>query len=211
MRRYRFGLTVTAITADQNEATDIQAAAADVLNGSPAIESVMAGLMTSEPVTPQPCRAGGEIFYTPTIPPVPEPDICHGHWYAEQIDAATARYQPLIDALHDTTGLHSTVWQSGGMTMTLLTGPAGAEPYQGRHYLTLVEQFNPDATLEGSTGWYDCDRDPNTEGEQVLLADSSLAGAQTRLHGHGVVSDRALTPTEWAQVVGQHWARSGTH
>jgi len=95
------------------------------------------------------------------------------------------------------------------MTMTLLTGPAGAEPYQGRHYLTLVEQFNPDATLEGSTGWYD--RDPNTEGEQVLLADSSLAGAQTRLHGHGVVSDRALTPTEWAQVVGQHWARSGTH
>ncbi len=70
---------------------------------------------------------------------------------------------------------------------------------------------NPDATLEGSTGWYDCDRDPNTEGEQVLLADSSLAGAQTRLHGHGVVSDRALTPTEWAQVVGQHWARSGTH
>ncbi len=211
MRRYRFSLTVTAITADHNEATDIQAAAADMLTGSPAIESVMAGLMTSEPVTPQPCRAGGEIFYTPTIPPVPEPDICHGHWYAEQIDAATARYQPLIDALHDTTGLHSTVWQSGGMTMTLLTGPEGAEPYQGRHYLTLVEQFNPDATLEGSTGWYDCDRDPNTEGEQVLLADSSLAGAQTRHHGHGVVCDRAVTPTEWAQVVGQHWARSGTH
>jgi hypothetical protein len=138
---------------------------------------------------------------------VPDPDICHGHWYAEQINEATVRYQPLIDALHQATGLHSTVWQSGGMTMTLLTGPQGAEPYQGGQYLTLVEQFHHDQTLEGSTGWYDYDRDPDTEGEQVLLAEEGL---DTSRHGPGFVTDHALTPTEWARVVGQHWARAGT-
>jgi hypothetical protein len=101
--------------------------------------------------------------------------------------------------------LQSNVWQSGGTTMTLLTGPPDAEPYQGRHYLTLVDQFHDDGTLEGSTGWYDHDHDPDTEGEQVVLADPSLDYVEPDSHSVGLVTDQALTPTDWAWIVCRHW------
>ena len=50
---------------------------------------------------------------------------------------AQRQYQPLIDEIKAVTGLDSWVWQSGGMTMTLVTG--SGDPYQGDRYLTLVE------------------------------------------------------------------------
>jgi hypothetical protein len=61
------------------------------------------------------CRVGGELFYARK----PDTDICHGHWYSEQLTDAEDQYRPLIDTIVAATGLDSWVWQSGGMTMTL--------------------------------------------------------------------------------------------
>jgi hypothetical protein len=209
MRRYRFGLTVTTITAEHDEAGEIQAAAADLLTGSPAIESVAAGPMTTEPVAPrsaEPAERSSTPHHsarrrTRHLPRalVRRADR-HRHRSLPAADRRTATSHRTAEHRvavgrddHDAADR-----PASRRTLPRTPLPDPGRPVQRRRH------------LEGSTGWYDYNRNPNSEGEQVLLADPSLAGsAASQHHGEGLVTDRALTPTEWAQVIGRHWAAPG--
>lgn len=84
----------------------------------------------------------------------PDTTICFGCYHEASVRAAEEAYRPLSEAIRDWCGLDSWVWQSGGMTMTLVTGPGRADPDRGARFLTLVEEFLDDGRFAGSTGFY---------------------------------------------------------
>jgi hypothetical protein len=144
------------------------------------------------------CRVGGETFFARE----PRTEICRDHWYSEELDAAQRQYQPLIDAIEQATGMESWVWQSGGMTMTLVTG--SDDPYEGERYLTLVEGFHEDGTLEGSAGFYSASGD-NDEGEPVVMA--YVGGEDKPSEGAGFA--RPILPVLWAEIIANHQRSRG--
>jgi hypothetical protein len=152
------------------------------------------------------CRVGGELFYARK----PTTDICRGHWYSEQVGDAEDRYRPLIDAIAAATGLSSYVWQSGGMTMTLVT-PFQAdnqEPYEGDRYLTLVEGWHDDGGLEGSTGFYATTDEEGSEGATVVLAYQDewfASGAMPSYAASAAVFRTTITAGQWAAAIADHY------
>jgi hypothetical protein len=110
---------------------------------------------------------------------------------------AQRQYQPLIDQIKAATGLDSWVWQSGGMTMTLVT--ASDDPYKCDRYLTLVEAWHEEDRVEGSTGFYP-DGLGNDEGENVLQA---YEGGDDKL-SEGVGFARPIPLQLWAELIANH-------
>lgn len=123
--------------------------------------------------------------------------ICRSCWYETEMVTATAQYQPLIDAIKAQTGLDSEVWQSGGMTMTLWTrfsADPDIGPYDGRRYWTLVEGWDDDGKLQGSTGYYL----PTAEDEATTDVVIAYGGTD---HNYGP----PLTADEWADKIAAHF------
>jgi len=95
--------------------------------------------------------------------------------------------------------------------MTLIThvdGPQG----KGREYMTLVEQFHPDGTLEGTTSLFDhaaasvAGHDSDDEGVRVLFAYAEPNPAQTSSTEWPRAFARPVTPGEWAAAIRDHLA-----
>lgn len=175
------------------------------------VQAVTVAAISSQTAYQRRCRVGGELFYARK----PTTDVCHAHWYSEQLTAAEDQYRPLIDAIAAATGLGSWVWQSGGMTMTLVT-PVQAdnqEPDQGDRYLTLVEGWHPDGRLEGSSGFFAATDEADSEGATVVLAyqDEWFAtGAMPSYAANAEVFGTPITAAEWARAIAGHYRRHAT-
>jgi hypothetical protein len=131
-----------------------------------------------------------------STPASPTTDTCRGHWYSEQVADAEDRYRPLIDAIAAATGLGSYVWQSGGMTMTLVTPfqAGNQEPYEGDRYLTLVEGWPPTAGWKAPAG----STRPATRRAPRWCAMPSYAAS-------AAVFRTTITAEQWAVAIADHY------
>jgi hypothetical protein len=157
------------------------------------------------------CRVGGERFYTSN----PDVDVCHGHWYDEQVAAAKRQYAPLVQAIRAATGLQSYVWESGGMTMTLVTpwGDDRHKPPVGDRYLTLVERFHPDGRLEGGSGFAAAADELGSARDGVVVAWDDprlLPGHKPPQPGWAAAFGTPITPHRWAQAIAADYRRRRT-
>jgi hypothetical protein len=154
------------------------------------------------------CRVGGERFYAYR----PHVDVCHSHWYDEQIAHAQGLYAPLVDAIQAATGLRSYLWQSGGMTMTLVTpwGDQQQQPPVGDRYLTLIEQFHPEGRLEGASSFAAAADQYGSARDTVLVAydDERLPpGREPSSPAQTAVFSGPLLPHRWAQELAADYQR----
>jgi hypothetical protein len=201
-------LSFTPVVVVDRQA-DVQAVAQQLaarLRTADGVRAVTVGSIAVATAYQRRCRVGGELFFARK----PDTDICHGHWYREQLAAVTDQYRPLMAAIAAATGLTSYVWQSGGMTMTLVTPfqPGNQEPHEGDRYLTLVEGWHDDGRLEGSTGFYAAGDDEGSEGDTVVQAYADERQA-TASQPPGVFG-APIQAEQWAGAIADHYRRHAT-
>jgi hypothetical protein len=74
--------------------------------------------------------------------------------YEAAINQANDEHRELFAAIREATGLEPSIWQSGGMTMTIYIPLPGTTLPKGSHYLGLVEGWAENGDAAGTVSFY---------------------------------------------------------
>lgn len=188
MKRVTLNLTPSLIVEDDTDVVELQYRVTKEVMRLDGIESVGIGRADTSPVRSGTCRVGPHEFHVDKFFPVDKavPDICRGHWMEEKETEAAEEHAPLFEEVERLTGLVGHIWQSGGMTMTVVIPlPEADDGYPC--YMALQEGVEDDGRWSGSIGFYSTPEDD--EGDQLW---------------HGYDED-ALTPQQWAEKIATHY------
>ncbi len=195
MKRLTVPITVKLIVEDDVDATK----AADLLsqamlrtNIAP-VEAVSIGRHQLEDVRTGFCKPGDHTFVVDHLfsPDKEVPPVCRDHWYSGAIESAHEEHKPLFDEVERLTGLKGEIWQSGGMTMTMVFELPGAQgDYSPKLpcYLGLKEGEDGFGDWIGSVSYYRNEEAmENGDGVDVVMA-----------------YDGALNLHQWAAKMKEH-------
>ena len=186
MKRIRMRIEPYLLVGEGVDELEVQGRILDALRTVPDLEGVtIQGAAIVTPARTGVCREGGHTFAVPDGFPSgrPVPELCQRHAYDAAVLDAGAGYAPVVDAVEHLTGMRGHVWQSGGMTMTVVWG----DEENGPAYLGLEDGVEG-GKWWGSVSWYPTQAAlENGEGVEV------------------VTGDEPATPQEWANHIAEHF------